>query len=144
MQTIGKPIKLAVVGTRTFTDKKRLYFELDEFRKIRKVEEIVSGIAEDDEKTKGVDSFARDYAKEKGIPYKGFPADWKDMAPPVLKRQGQYGEYNALAGPNRNTKISDYADEGLAFWDYISTGTQDVIKKFALLEKKTKVIKIKK
>jgi hypothetical protein len=144
MQTIGKPIKLAVVGTRTFTDKKRLYFELDEFRKIRKVTEIVSGIDKEDEKTKGADSFARDYAKEKGIPYKGFSADWKDMSPPVLKKTGLYGDYNALAGPNRNTKIADYADEGLAFWDYESTGTHDTIKKFNDRKKKIKIVKIHK
>lgn len=142
MQTIGKPIKLAVVGTRTYTDKKRIYFELDEFRKIRKVIEIVSGIAADDYKTKGVDSFARDYAKEKGIPYKGFPADWKDMAPPCIRKTGLYGDYNALAGPNRNTKIADYSDEAMAFWDEVSTGTHDVIKKFKTLTKKTKTIKI--
>lgn len=140
MQTIGKPIKLAVVGTRTYTDKKRVYFELDEFRKIRKVIEIVSGIASDDYKTKGVDSFARDYAKEKGIPYKGFPADWKDMAPPCIRKTGLYGDYNAMAGPNRNTKIADYSDEAMAFWDEVSTGTHDVIKKFKTLTKKTKTV----
>lgn len=142
MQTIGKPIKLAVVGTRTYTDKKRVYFELDEFLKIRKVSEIVSGIAVDDYKTKGVDSFARDYAKEKGIPYKGFPADWKDMAPPCIRKTGMYGDYNAMAGPNRNTKIADYSDEAMAFWDEVSTGTHDVIKKLKALTKKTKTIKI--
>lgn len=144
MQTIGKAIKLAVVGTRMFADKKRLYFELDELRKIRKVEMIVSGIAQDDEKTKGADMFARDYAKEKNIPYKGFPADWKDMAAPCIKKTGLYGDYNALAGPNRNTKIADYADEGLAFWDYVSTGTHDTIKKFQVLGKKIKIVKINK
>jgi hypothetical protein len=142
MQTIGKPIKLSVTGTRTFTDKKRLYFELDEMRKYRKIAEIVSGIDKDDIKTKGADSFARDYAKEKGIPYRGFPADWKDMAEPCLKRTGLYGDYNALAGPNRNTKIVDYADEGLAFWDYVSTGTHDTIKKFQDRGKKIKIIRI--
>lgn len=142
MQTIGKPIKLAVVGTRTYTDKKRVYFELDEFLKIRKVSEIVSGIAADDYKTKGVDSFARDYAKEKGIPYKGFPADWKDMAPPCIRKTGMYGDYNAMAGPNRNTKIADYSDEAMAFWDEVSTGTHDVIKKFKALTKKTKTVRI--
>lgn len=142
MQTIGKPIKLAVIGTRTYTDKKRVYFELDELRKIKKVIEIVSGVYTDDEKAKGVDAIARDYAKEKGIPYTGFPADWKDMAPPCIKKHGQYGEYNALAGPNRNTKIAAHADEGLAFWDYVSTGTHDTIKKLQALTKKIKIIKI--
>jgi hypothetical protein len=142
MQTIGKPIKLAVVGTRTYTDKKRVYFELDELKKIRKITEIVSGIAEDDEKTRGVDRYARDWAKENKVPYKGFPADWQDMSPPVLRKTGLYGDYNALAGPNRNTKIADYADEGIAFWDGVSTGTHDTIKKVQALGKKIKVIKI--
>lgn len=142
MQTIGKPVKLAVVGTRTYNNKKRVYFELDEFRKIHKVEMIVSGMAIDDEKARGVDAIARDYAKEKGIPYKGFPADWKDMAEPCLRRMGQYGEYNALAGPNRNTKIADFSDEGISFWDFSSPGTHDVIKKFKDRTKKMKIVKI--
>lgn len=142
MQALGKPIKLAVFGTRTYTNKKRVYFELDEIRKIKKIEMIVSGIAEDDFKTKGPDSFARDYAKEKGIPYKGFPADWKDMREPCLRKTGLYGDYNALAGPNRNTKISNFSDEGMAFWDYVSTGTHDTIKKIQALSKKIKIVKI--
>ena len=142
MNTIGKPIRLAVVGTRTYRDKRRVYFELDELRKLYKITEIISGIAQDDEKTKGVDAMARDWAKDRGVPYKGYPADWKDMAPPVLRRMGQYGEYNALAGPNRNTKIADYAECGLAFWDGKSSGTADTIRKFAALNKKTKIVKI--
>lgn len=141
MKSIGEPIKLAVVGTRTYTDRGRVYFELDEICKIKKVVEIVSGIAWDDEKTKGPDSFARDYAKDRDIPYKGFPADWNDMSPPVLRKAGRWGYYNALAGPNRNTKIADYADGVLAFWDQISTGTYDVLKKFKALSKKRKTVK---
>jgi hypothetical protein len=142
MQVIGKPIRLAVVGTRTYTNKQRVYFELDELRKLYRLVEIISGIAQDDEKTRGVDSFARDYAKDQKIPYKGFPADWKDMAPPVLRRMGQYGEYNALAGLNRNTKIADYAECALAFWDGKSSGTADVTKKFTDRKKKVKIVKI--
>jgi YspA, cpYpsA-related SLOG family len=142
MQVIGKPIRLAVVGTRTYTNKQRVYFELDELRKLYRLVEIISGIAQDDEKTRGVDSFARDYARDHKIPYKGFPADWKDMAPPVLRRMGQYGEYNALAGSNRNTKIADYAECCLAFWDWESTGTADTISKFKALDKKVKIVKI--
>lgn len=142
MKTIGKHIKLAVIGTRTFTNKKRLYFELDELRKVYKIDEIISGVAADDEKTKGADSFARDYAKDKAIKYKGFPADWKDMAEPCLKKIGQYGEYNALAGPNRNTKIAEYSDCVLAFWDGVSSGTHDCLKKFYVLKKKVKTVKI--
>lgn len=142
MQSIGKPIKLAVAGTRTYADKKRVYFELDELSKIKKIKEIVSDISDDDDKTKGVDRFARDWANENGIKYTGFPADWKDMKPPCIRKTGLYGDYNALAGPNRNTKIAEYADEGIAFWDYVSTGTHDTIKKVQALGKKMKIVKI--
>lgn len=142
MKSIGKPIKLAVFGTRTYTNKKRVYFELDEICKVKKVIAIVSGIDLHDEKTKGVDSFARDYAKEKRILYIGYAAEWKDMKPPCLRRMGLYGEYNALAGINRNTKIVDECDEGLAFWDHVSHGTYDTITKMDLFHKYVKIIKI--
>jgi hypothetical protein len=142
MKTLGKPIRLAVIGTRTYRDKRRVYFELDELRKIYKITEIVSGIAPNDEKTQGVDAMARDYAREHGIPYTGFAADWRDMAEPCLRRRGRYGEYNALAGPNRNTKIADYAECALAFHDGVSTGTADCLGKFVDRHKKTKIVRI--
>lgn len=142
MQTIGKPIKLGVFGTRTYTNRKRVYFELDEFRKIHKVSEIVSGCAVDDEKATGVDAIARDYALEKGIHYKGFAADWKDLSEPCRIKVGPYGEYNALAGFKRNTKIADYSDEGLAFWDHKSPGTADTLRKFEDRRKKVKTVRI--
>lgn len=140
MQTIGKQIALAVFGTRTYTNKDRVYFELNELRKLYRIVNIISGVDILDIKAKGVDSFARDYAIENKIPYIGYPADWKDMAKPCLERKNEFGVYNALAGLNRNTKIANRADCGLAFWDRKSKGTADTIEKLKQLTKKIKIV----
>lgn len=142
MKVMGKHIRLAVIGTRTYTNRKRVYFELDELAKLYRIDVIISGCAEDDDKAKGPDAFARDWAKERGVPYKGYPAKWDDFSPPCLRRTGLYGEYNALAGPNRNTLIAEDATNAIAFHDRVSTGTADCISKFESRGKKVKTIKV--
>jgi hypothetical protein len=58
-----------------------------------------------------------------------YPANWKDMTPPCVVRTNQYGEYNALAGINRNEQMAADANMLIAFWDGKSTGTKDMIEK---------------
>ena len=71
-----------------------------------------------------------------------FKANWKDMSPPCVVKQNQYGEYNALAGMKRNTYIIENSDLVIAFWDGKSTGTKDSINKAKLLNKEIIIIKI--
>ena len=133
-------MKLAVIGTRTFTNKNRLYFELDSLRKTVTISEIVSGCGEEEKMNRGADAFARDYARDRGIKYKGFPADWTDMSEPCLVRHNGNNPYNALAGIKRNKQIAVYSDECLSFWDGISKGTRDCKEQFRILKKKVKRI----
>lgn len=128
-------VRLAIVGTRSVEDKGRVYFEINEARKIieargGKIVLIISGIGADEYATRGVDYFAREYARDNGIPYKGYPAAWDNMAEPCIRRTNNKGQvYNALAGPNRNTNIVTDATHVLALHLNASPGTQDSINK---------------
>jgi hypothetical protein len=80
-------VKLAIVGSRTFFDYKVLKNTLDDISTEHSLNyiEIISGGA------KGADSLGEMYAKEKGIPTKIFPAEWK--------------KYGKSAGFKRNVDI---------------------------------------
>ena len=82
--------------------------------------EIISGGA------KGVDSCAKLYAKQIGIPY-------TEYLP-------QYEKYGRSAPLRRNDKIIDAADMVLAFWDGKSRGTKYVIDKCNYFKKAINVI----
>ncbi|KAB0575639.1 uncharacterized protein DUF2493 [Fusobacterium naviforme] len=73
---------------------------------------LVSGHA------RGADTFAEQYAAEKGIQIPVFPAEWK--------------KYGRAAGPIRNRAMLEYAKEETpvvaAFWDGESRGTGNMQK----------------
>jgi len=57
-----------------------------------------------------------------------FTPNWNDIDhPDAVVREGQYGKYDARAGPRRNGEMADYADALVAFWDGNSSGTKDMI-----------------
>lgn len=90
--------------------------------------EIVSG-----NNKGGADFLGEKFAKQYNLQTKLFPANWGDMSSPVLIGTNFYGDYNKLAGMNRNTKMVDYISEFsdsicLAF-DMETPGTKDTIKK---------------
>ena len=136
-------VKLGVIGSRHFKNKNRGFFEIDEFAKTHKIIAIVSGVSEYDKYDHGADTIGRDYAKEKRIPYIGFPADWSDMSEPCVKKYNKYGkEYNALAGFKRNTNIIEESTIIIAFWDGKSPGTKDSIDKAKAAGKDVIIVKI--
>ena len=69
--------------------------------------EVVSGGA------RGPDKMGEEWAQEKGIPVKKFPADW-DM-------------HGKAAGPIRNKEMAEYADAAVILWDEQSRGTKSMI-----------------
>ncbi len=92
---------IAVVGSRTLTDiNLELYLP-------EEISQIVSGGA------KGVDSCAKDFAREHNLIYKEFLPE--------------YGRYSRAAPLKRNEKIADYADVVYIFWDGQSRGTRYMI-----------------
>jgi len=96
--------KTAVVGTRTFEDKKHMYSILDGMR----IEFLITGEA------RGADKLARDYAYDNDIPFEVYVADWNS--------------FGKSAGPMRNNELIKDADEVIAFWDGNSVGTKNTIK----------------
>lgn len=100
---------MAIAGSRNFTDYDRFEKETDQWIELNGVPDlIISGGAP------GTDSLAERYAREHGIPFLVFKADWS---------QGK------KAGPIRNTKIINEATHLLAFPSEQGKGTQDSIKK---------------
>jgi len=88
-----------------------------------RITELVSGMAA------GIDKLAVQWANEVGIPVKPFPANWQDFSEPcVIKTYKNGGNYNALAGFNRNLQMADYADVLIAIWNGYSNGTKHMIK----------------
>lgn len=105
-------IRLAIVGSRTFTDYARFRTEVarycwDAFAEKDEPREIVSGGAS------GTDAMAERYAAERGWPLAVFPADWKT--------------WGKAAGILRNRDIVRHADRVIAFWDGQSRGTAHTI-----------------
>lgn len=94
------PIKLAIVGSRTFNDYALLKSSVSCFE----ISLIISGGA------KGADALARRYAEEHNIPIKEHIPDWT--------------KHGKAAGFIRNKLIIGECDEVIAFWDGQSKGTQ--------------------
>lgn len=122
MKVIGSneyDLVLAVVGSRSFDDLRRLRDETDAYIGELLWDHplppnmwnvcIVSGGA------KGADSLAVTYAQLRGYDTIAYLADWK-----------QYGK---KAGFLRNATIVNTVEAGIAFWDGKSKGTRDTIKK---------------
>lgn len=103
-------MNLGIIGSRKFTN---FQFGADRLDSLVKeygwiVTQVISGAA------KGADSIAREWGKARGIAVVEFLPDWS------LGRG---------AGMARNTTIVDTSDVIVAFWDMISKGTKDSIKK---------------
>lgn len=103
-------MKLAVVGSRDFQDKDFMFSVLDIYRTQENLTEIVTGGA------RGADRLAEDYSV---LHYpagtaKIFLAKWEEIG--------------KSAGYIRNIDIWEYADEGVAFWDGKSKGTEHSFK----------------
>lgn len=103
-------MKIAVVGSREFKDKKKVYYELNRFHELVDYESeviFVSGGA------RGVDSYAEDVANKLGFKCIIFKPEWD--------------KYGKKAGFLRNQLIINKADKCVAFWDGQSKGTKHSI-----------------
>lgn len=96
-------MKLAVVGSRSWTDMKLICEILYRYNP----DEIVTGGAI------GADHLAESWAIAEFVPIKIFRPDWK--------------KYGKCAGAVRNQLIVDYCDKLIAFWDGTSKGTKITI-----------------
>jgi len=110
-------MKLAVVGSRSFSDKTMLTNILDQQQNISC---IISGGA------RGVDTLAEQWARSKNVETKIFLPDWLS--------------YGRAAGPIRNRNIIEACDECVAFWDGESPGTRSSIELCNKLGKPIKIV----
>lgn len=116
-------MKLAIIGSRTIIDKEKIFLELEEIYKTKKIDLVVSGGA------KGPDSIGEYWAKEKGIPVKVFLPDWVNLG--------------KSAGMIRNKDIIQECDMVIAFWDGKSKGTLNAIEIAKKMNKKVKILNCK-
>lgn len=119
-------MNLIIAGGRDFTDYNLLCQSLDHLLKNtdKSMITVFSG------KAKGADSLGEDYATERGIKVKPFPADWDNITVEgaVIKTTRAGKKYNARAGILRNQEMLDAgATHLVAFWDGKSRGTNDMI-----------------
>ncbi|MDR5657628.1 SLOG family protein [Halodesulfurarchaeum sp. HSR-GB] len=89
---------------------------------------VISGGAD------GVDTFGEKWADKNDLPIARFEPEWDDIDhPDAVVREGQYGKYDAAAGPRRNRWMAEYAkfyaEQGalLALPDLPSSGTESMI-----------------
>lgn len=132
-------MKLAIIGSRTFDNYDLLkstiikyFFNSNGFT----FNQIISGGAP------GADSLGVEYAKERGIDWQEYKAEWcnLDLSPCRIKLDKNGKKYNVLAGFNRNNDIIKESDLILAFWDGKSTGTKDSLTKAKEAKKPTFII----
>ena len=118
-------VALAVVGSRAFTNYRLLCDTLDALRLTQPVRLIVSGGA------RGADQLAEQYARENELPLKVLRPQWRDAN----------GKLDRGAGLKRNADIVAAADTVVAFWDGISTGTRDSIRKSEASGKDLRIVR---
>ena len=106
-------MKVAIIGSRNL-----VINDLQNYLP-ENVTEIVSGGA------KGIDTCAREYANAHGIKLTEFLPE--------------YNKFGRSAPLKRNLQIIDYADEVIAFWDGVSSGTKYVIDNCRKAKKKITV-----
>lgn len=114
-------MRVAIVGSRTFNNQDFLDWAIQDSE--LDITEVVCGEAP------GADTVGRLWAEENGIPVVSFPAEWDNLeAPGAVIRTTRYGKpYNARAGHDRNTRMAEYCDVVLAFWDGKSPGTKHML-----------------
>lgn len=114
-------MKVIIAGGRDFEAEGIDWDILEDLYGKFQIIEIVSG------KASGADTFGEEFAKKYCIPIAEFPAKWDDMSPPCAVGRNTYGEYNKLAGFNRNEEMARYADAVILFSG--GNGTNDMYKR---------------
>lgn len=98
-------MKVAIVGSRGFTDYKNLSIFIRKNISVDKIDLIISGGA------KGTDTLAEEFAKEYNIETLIFKPDWEGLG--------------RIAGMARNKDIIKNSDVVFVFWDGQSKGTKN-------------------
>ena len=112
--------RIIIAGSRSFDNYELLCETLDNYHIDSKTDIIVSG------GSKGADTLGERYAKEHGIHFKQFLADWDTLG--------------KSAGYIRNKEMGNYATEAIIFWDGESKGSYHMINIMRNLKKGCRVV----
>lgn len=131
-------MKVAVIGSRGFTDYSVVKGYLDRLNEKREITLIVSGGAT------GADSLGARWADDNGVQKLIHYAVWEDLTQPDARiKVNAYGkQYDANAGFRRNKYIIDDSEIIIAFWDMRSPGTRNSIQYAKTKGKKLAIIKV--
>lgn len=112
-------MKLAVIGSKQFTDYSKLKSVLDS---ISGISVIISGGAQ------GTDTLAKHYSFQNKIEFLEFPPDYK--------------KYGNKAKHIRDRKIVEHCDRVIAFWDGNCDGTKYTMNYARQQDKSVTIIKV--
>lgn len=118
-------MKVIIAGIRKFKDYNFVKEKCDEYLP-KQTTTILCG------KALGVDTLGEKYALQNNLDIDPFPAPWDDIDGKPDHQIGinKFGKkYWKLAGFHRNQQMINRADMLIAFWDYKSSGTKDVIER---------------
>ena len=116
--------RVVIAGSRSLEDYAAVAAALDALLRPEKgLFEVVHGGAG------GVDTWAGQWAHERGLPVTVMPAPWHVLQGPYLmRRTNRAGHvFNASAGLDRNLHMAAYASRVIALWDGKSRGTRHMI-----------------
>jgi hypothetical protein len=102
-------MRLVVTGGRDYCNTARIFAALDELHARKPVTVLIEGEA------RGVDVRAKAWARQRGIAFDPFPADWDNLGP--------------AAGPIRNGWMIDLGKPDFALVFPGGTGTADMLGK---------------
>ncbi len=123
-----KKYKVAVIGSRDYLNKDRVFKVLDANK--HQISLIVSGGC-----PASADEWAHEWCKKIGIPILIFYPVWHDP---------ETGLFDKGAGFRRNWDIIRQCDKVVAFWDMKSNGTKNSIDIAHSLKKTVKIIDVSK
>jgi predicted Rossmann fold nucleotide-binding protein DprA/Smf involved in DNA uptake len=112
-------MKIAIIGSRDFTNYERMVKILSVFGFDKAGNEIVSGGAI------GADALGKAFAEDANLKYTEFSPDWSN---------------GKSAGMIRNKKIVEYSDFVIAFWNGDSSGTRNSIEIARQMKKPTFIV----
>ena len=131
-------MKIAVVGSRTYSNKRNIQNFMFRLKMEHKDMEIVSGGCKE-----GADKYAKKYALEFDINYSEFPPSHYAYNQHCVLESFKYGRpYASWHYHDRNKKIVEYSDVVAAFIpkDTTSKGTESTLKEAQKKEKKYCII----
>jgi len=109
-------MKLIIAGGRNlFRGISEIQEDLNNYELYENLNEVISGGAT------GIDNCGEEFAKERYIGIKEFPADWD--------------KHGKAAGPIRNRQMAEYGDALLLIWDGKSRGSANMKKEMEKLGK---------